>query len=191
MKKPLLIAGAALVAIAVPAIAAHHEGGHTMAKPDMTRADAEAKVKEHFAKVDANKDGAITREEVQARHQAMRAERQDAHFKAMDKDGNGSISRAEYDAGHAGPRPDGEKQAMGGMRHHRMGGGMAMGGKIFDRADADKDGKVTLAEASGAALAHFDKVDANKDGTVTAAERMDYWKNRKAEWRAGKADKAS
>ncbi len=186
MKKSFLIAGAALVALAVPAIAALHEGGPKMAMPDMTRADAEAKVKEHFAKADANKDGAITKEEAQAQRQAMRAERRDAHFKAMDKDGNGAISRAEFDAGH-----EGKARMADGMRHHRMGAGKRMGGRMFDRADADKDGKVTLAEATGTALSHFDKVDANKDGTVTAAERMEFWKNKKAEWRAGKADKAS
>ena len=62
MKKTLLIAGAAVLAIGVPALAAHHEGpkgDHPMMQ-DMTRADAEAKVKERFAMVDADKDGAIT-----------------------------------------------------------------------------------------------------------------------------------
>tara|TARA_R110000787_G_scaffold84077_1_gene180415 strand:+ start:637 stop:1230 length:594 start_codon:yes stop_codon:yes gene_type:complete len=195
MKKSFLIAGAAVLAIAVPAIAAHHEGGdhaaHKMMK-DMTRADVEAKVKDHFAMVDANKDGAITQDEIKARHEAMRAERKDAHFKKMDTNSDGSINRAEFDAAHSGMR-DGKGWSRGkGDGDHKMGHrghGMAMkmGGKMFEKADANKDGKVTLAEATSTALTHFDQVDADKNGTVTAAERMEYWKAKKAEWQAKKS----
>ena len=193
MKKSFLIAGAAVLAIAVPAIAAHHEGGdrpmHGMMMKDMTRADVPAKVKEHFAEVDANKDGAITQDEIKARHEAKRAERTDAHFKKMDADSDGSISRAEFDAAHSGMRDrmamrDGEHK-MGRRSHHGM--AMKMGGKMFEKADANKDGKVTLAEATSTALTHFDQVDADKNGTVTAAERMEFWKSKKAEWQAKKS----
>ncbi len=199
MKKSILIASAALAAIAVPAIAAHHEGdgGHKMMMADMTKADVEAKLKERFAMVDADKDGAITMEEIKAQHAAKRAERMDAHFKKMDADGNGSISRSEFDAAHA-DRQGKMKMAMrdgdgSGDRdgHRKMGHrghhGMKMGGKMFEMADADKDGKVTMAEAKTAAMAHFDKVDADKNGTITAQERMDYWKAKKAEWKASQA----
>lgn len=191
MKKSFLIAGAAVLAIAVPAIAAHHEGGdrpaHKMMK-DMARADVEAKVKDRFAMVDANKDGAITQDEIKARHEAKRAERKDAHFKKMDSNSDGSISRAEFDAAHSGMRDRMAKHDGGHKMGHR-GHGMAMkmGGKMFEKADANKDGKVTLVEATSAALAHFDQVDADKNGTVTAAERMEYWKAKKAEWQAKKS----
>ncbi len=201
MKKSLMIAGAAIVAIAVPAIAAHHAGGHDgmreMMTKDMTRAEMQAMVKDHFAAADANKDGAITKEEVKARHEARRAERMDAHFKKMDADGNGSISREEFDAGHAarhGKMADsgGESQPTMKMRHGgRHGMAMGMHGKMFDMADANKDGKVTLAEAQSAAMTHFDKVDGDRNGTITPAERMDFWKAKKEEWRAKTADKTS
>ena len=201
MKKTMLIAGAAMIAVTIPAIAAHHEGsgdGHKMMMQDMTRADVEAKVKDHFAKVDGNKDGAVTQDEMKAFREARRAKMQDAHFKKMDANGDGSISRDEFDTAHAArhdkmAKGDGEghrKWKEGRRGHHGM---MAtkMGGHIFKKADANNDGKVTLAEAEIAALAHFDKVDADKNGTVTAAERMDYWKAKKDEWRAKKAEKPS
>jgi Ca2+-binding EF-hand superfamily protein len=48
--------------------------------------------------------------------------------------------------------------------HHGHKGGM------MSRADANKDGKVTLAEALAAGMAHFDKKDANRDGAITKDE---------------------
>ena len=198
MKKTLLIASAALVAVAVPAIAMHHEGNSIM-KPDMTRAQMEAMVKDHFAKADANKDGAVTKEEAKASMENRRADRLEDHFKAMDTNGDGSISREEFFGGH--------KPGAGGMAMHAdddagsphpMGGrgqamknmGMQMGNRMFEKADVNNDGKVTLAEATKAAMTHFDKMDADKNGTVTAGERMDFMKAMMKEWRAGKAGKS-
>jgi len=188
MKKSYLVAGAAILAVAVPSIAAHHEGGkaghHGHMMKDMTRADVEAKVKTKFAMLDADKDGAVTQEEMKAHRAAKRAARMDAHFKNMDTDSDGSISRAEFDAAHAKKH---HKMADRGKRgHHRMKHHGMMKGHMFKKADANGDGKVTLAEATAKALAHFDKVDADKNGTVTGAERMDFWKAKKAEWKAKK-----
>lgn len=219
MKKAILIAGAAAIAVAIPAIAAQVADGagpRMMMQADMTRAQVEAKVKEKFAAVDANKDGAVTMEEINAARTARHAQRMDDRFKAMDTNTDGSISRAEFDAaheqmmgqmapgdgpgmgggmgggmgpGHQGLMHDGPGMGMGsgpGMMHGMGKGGPGMGMKfsprMFERADANKDGKVTLAEANKAALAHFDEVDANKNGTVTAQERMDFWKSKRADW---------
>ena len=43
---------------------------------------------------------------------------------------------------------------------------------MFDDGDADKDGKITLAEAKAAALRGFDEADTNHDGIVTPDERV-------------------
>lgn len=205
MKKAFLIAGAAVIAVAIPAIAAQVADAprpHMMMKADMTRAQVEAMVKEKFAMADTNKDGAITMAEVDAARAARHAERMDARFKAMDANNDGSISRAEFDAAHERMGPQGmgrgEGPGMGagmGPGHHGMGpgmmhgmgkGGPGMGMKfnagMFERADANKDGKVTLAEETKAALTHFDEVDADKNGTVTAQERMNFWKSKRADW---------
>lgn len=207
MKKSLLIAGAAIMAVAVPALAAPQAAPSSAAAAapmmkDITRADVEARVKDQFAQYDANKDGTVTREEISAHRQAKRAERQDARFKAMDKDANGSISRAEFDAAHArrGPGHDGKAaaaktdgaapDAARDRGHHghgkgRMGHGMKGHGMFGfgGMADANKDGNITLAEATSAALARFDKMDANKDGTLTAQERKDAMQQMREQWK--------
>jgi hypothetical protein len=61
------------------------------------------------------------------------------------------------------------------MRMHRMGGGMGMGGlrgAMFEMADANRDGRVSLQEATDAAVRHFDMADANHDGRLAPEERM-------------------
>ena len=65
--------------------------------------------------------------------------------------------------------------------------GMKMGEHLFEKADANNDGKVTLAEALKAANARFDAMDTNKDGTVTAGERMDYMKAKMRDWKSARA----
>ena len=132
-----------------------------------TRAEAQAKAQARFTRMDANKDGKLD--------QADRAARRAAMFDRIDADKNGQISRAEFDAMHQrGPhaaKADGAergpgKHRWGGRGHHR--GGMKMMGRM---ADADKDGAVTQAEFTTAALQRFDRTDADKDGTVTKEER--------------------
>lgn len=205
MSKTLLIAGAAIVAIAAPAIAMHSHGDGAaqmpMMMPDMTRAQMEAKVKEFFAETDSNKDGALTKEEAKAQMAERRMDRIEDHFKAMDSNNDGSISRDEFMAGHKamegkhGGHGDGDMPASpahGASPPMKMHGGMdmkmgmKMGERLFDKADANNDGKVTLAEALKAASARFDAMDANKDNTVTAAERMDYMKAKMKDWRGSK-----
>jgi hypothetical protein len=41
---------------------------------------------------------------------------------------------------------------------------------LFEMADTNHDGRVSLAEAQAAALAHFDKADINHDGTISPDE---------------------
>lgn len=178
MNKKILVTALCGVAIAIPALAAMEHGDMSaMHAGPMTKAAVEAKIKAHFAKVDANSDGYIIKTEADAAHTNMMGEKRDRHFKSMDANSDGSISRAEFDAQHGsgaagGEGHDGEHQ--GGMMRHgsHMGRHMAlMGNHMFERADADKDGRVSLAEALVKPMAHFDKVDANKDGTITPEER--------------------
>ena len=73
-----------------------------------------------------------------------------------------------------------------GMRH---GGGMPMGGMWFERADANKDGKVSLAEASAGALAMFDRADADKNGTISPEEHKAARDAMRAKWQERRAGK--
>ena len=164
--KRLMIGASAIALLTIPAwaIAEKH---HDMRGPQ-TRAEVEARVKEHFAEVDKNKDGVITKEEADSFRAAKRTEMRDKRFTMLDANKDGQISREEFDA----PRSDkgGMDDGMRGM--HRRGMGMMRGhGDMFAKADANSDGKVTLSEATGRALEMFDRADANKDGIVTPEER--------------------
>jgi hypothetical protein len=180
---------------------------------EMTRDEAVRHVRDLFAKLDANRDGYVTREEAGSFHDhAMRrahqmvmrsdgtkrfergdiekrlAERgihigdRGATFDRLDTNKDGSISRQEFTTAQPqmrqervfvmrdgvdarGPGRPGTK-----MRMHRM-GGAGFGGHLFDRADANKDNRVSLAEAQAAVLAHFDRADTNRDGRITPDER--------------------
>ena len=190
MKKTPWIAGAALAAtLGVAAYAAAPDG------PPKTRAEVQARVAEHFKKADANGDGFVTKAEADAARATMKAkfaerreERRDERFAMLDTDKNGSLSKDEFSA--RPPRSEdmehGRMHRGHGMRH---GGGMAMGGMWFERADANKDGKVSLAEASAGALAMFDRADANKDGTISPEEHEAARDAMRAKWQERRAGK--
>ncbi len=187
MKKLTLTISAVALALAGTAYAAQ-EGGMRMKDPmgdkTVTRAEAEAKAKEHFAMMDVNSDGKLDK--------ADHAARQLEHFKKMDTDRNGSISQAEFLAAHQ-RGPGNEHSGMGGpdgkmaMPHERgahEGGPRGAGGKhgkrgmdgghkmmMLHMADANKDGVITRDEMVGGMLKHFDMTDTNKDGKVTPEER--------------------
>lgn len=85
-----------------------HGGGMAMLKQADANADgittvaeAQAKLLQRSAAMDGNQDGSISVDELEAFHQARRAERRNARFAAMDADKNGSVSVAEFTAGHA------------------------------------------------------------------------------------------
>lgn len=179
MKK--FVIGASAVALLAGSAWAIADKDHKDMRGPQTRAAVEAKVKEHFARIDANKDGAITKEEADAFKTARRGEMRDRMFAALDADKNGQISRDEFNT--RPERKDGEGR-WGRHGHHR---GMGMHGGMFERADANGDGKVTLAEATGKALERFDAADTNKDGTVTPEERRAGWQK----WKEERRDKAS
>jgi Ca2+-binding EF-hand superfamily protein len=172
-----------------------------MSNKVMTRDEVAAHVRDMFARLDTNKDGYITREELGSMREHLMAMRggkaggfaagamphldRGAMFDRLDTNRDGSISRQEYMSAQpqvrtqrvvireAGP----EAGTPGGpgapnMRMHRMGMGMGFGGRLFDMADANHDGRVSLAEAQAAALAHFDRADTNRDGKITPEERQ-------------------
>lgn len=197
-RKSLLVAlcGAAL---AVPALAVGAHAMHEQMSGPITRTDVEKMVKEHFIKVDANGDGYIMKAEADAARGKMITDMRGEHFKKMDANGDGSISRAEFDAQHSEPMAmshEKHEEAPAGMamKHdgpHRPGMAMLMmrhhGGGMFERADADKDGRVSLTEALAKRLALFDKVDTDKDGKISPEER----KAAREKWRDERHSKHS
>lgn len=96
-----------------------------------------------MAAADANKDGAISKEELQAQS--------DARFAEMDKNKDGKIAADE--------RPAGGQGGGGG------GGGFGLG-----RADTDGDGAISQAEMRASTDQRFARMDANSDGKIDATE---------------------
>ena len=170
-------AAAASVAVIAPAIAQTAQiapqAHRVMSMQPMTRAQVVERVQTHFAKLDSNKDGFVTKEEAQAVREARRVEitkrvqdRGDQRFDRMDANHDGSISRQEFDSARQAMTSRGDRGNRVSM--HRMHGGMM--GNLFKMADANKDSRVSLQEATAAAAAHFDAADLNHDGTLTPEE---------------------
>ena len=169
-----------------------------------TRDEVVARVREHFAQLDTNRDGFLTKAEAEAgraqmkariagkrdERRARRMERRDpaVAFDRLDANKDGVLSREEFArgrerrveriviretpgaAGVTTPAPPAPPEGMArGLRMHRFGG--MIGGRMFDMADVNKDGRVSLQEATDAAVRHFDMADANRDGRITPEER--------------------
>ena len=200
--RKLLIGGAALLASAAAvAQIAPAPAPQAKAAKVHTRADVQAKVTEHFAKLDTNRDGSVTKAEADRARAALRGQfaerrkerrenRRENAFERIDANRDNAISRAEWDA-HAAQREqriasrdrngDGRPDRR---RMHRGGHGMAaLGGHMFDMADSNRDGRVTLQEAQTAALRHFDMADANRDGQITPDERRQMHQRMRAQHR--------
>lgn len=95
----------------------------------------------HFDRLDENGDGALTRDELDARQREF--------FDAADADRDGRLTQDEMRAHHEKKRAE--------RRGKRLG-------------DANGDGKVSKAEYEAAAEERFRKLDKNKDGFISDAE---------------------
>ena len=198
--KKLLIGGAAF-ALAVPALAQVAPAPPPQMQHAMkvqTRAEVQAKVAEHFARVDTNRDGFVTKAEAEAAMQAFRGKRGEKRaewrgqaFERLDTNRDGAITRAEWDAAQAQRQQRVAARDQNGDGHpdakrfgHR---GMMgdFGGHMFEMADTNRDGRVSLQEAQSAALQHFDMVDTNRDGRITPEERMQMHQKVRAERQHG------
>jgi Ca2+-binding EF-hand superfamily protein len=98
---------------------------------------------QHFAELDTNKDGRLSREEFQAKRGQL--------WTAADADNDGAVTLAEA------------QQAS-----EKMVAEFAQ--KRFAKLDTDRDGKVTKAEAAHMPEQRFTRLDTNNDGALTQAE---------------------
>ena len=131
--------------------AAYAQAGSAPDRAPLTRAAAEQRSAAMFARMDANRDGVLDRADREARRKAA--------FDRLDADDSGTFSFEEFSA----------------IREQRLGRGMGARGDRHGpgarRADGNRDGTLTQAEFTQAALGRFDRVDLDKDGTISADER--------------------
>jgi Ca2+-binding EF-hand superfamily protein len=108
----------------------------------------------HLKEMDTNGDGAISKKEFNAFH--------DARFKDLDGNKDGKISQDEMGAMHGGMRGKGPM----------MGGGL-MFDQRFAEVDVNGDGALSKDEAEigmPMLFSNFDAYDTNKDGKITRDE---------------------
>jgi Ca2+-binding EF-hand superfamily protein len=131
----------------------HKKFAMRLAGHDLSRPDRGAM----FDRLDTNRDGAISRQEFLSAEPQVNERRV-----IVMRDGDGPIE--------VGGGPDAAPGAPHAkiMRMH----GMGMHGHMFESADANRDGRVSLQEMTNAAAQHFDAADANHDGTLSPEERM-------------------
>ncbi|MEY2926423.1 MAG: hypothetical protein RL367_900 [Pseudomonadota bacterium] len=144
------------LAMTVPALALPTSTASKAEKRD----DRLGMVKQHFALLDANHDGYVTKTEVLALNGKQSTDRTEQRFKAADGNHDGMISRTEYSSGgKRGGKTDQNATPYFGTR-------------MFAAADINRDGKMTESEMADNVRAWFDGADSNHDGVLTADERQ-------------------
>ncbi len=156
MSHPMIVA---VVAASLLATASAAAGQAKPAAPaggaPLARAQFITDMDSEFRKMDADKNGQLTKTEIEQYQKlqavAQAAARNKALFTQLDTDKSGQLSKAEF-AKIATPAPAANAQP------------------ILASRDVNRDGQVSLVEHRTATLANFDRLDSDKDGIVTPAE---------------------
>ena len=148
MKVRLNSVFALLIACSASAVSAQASQG-------LPRASFLTAIDGEFRKMDADKNGIVTRVEIEMFQRvvavAEAGERNRALFEQLDSDKNGQVSQAEFRKLAAPPTVNAQP--------------------MLSRYDTNRDGKVGQIEYRTVKLTRFDQIDADKDGTITNAEQ--------------------
>jgi hypothetical protein len=121
----------------------------------IARAQFIAEMDSQFHTIDADKNGQLTRSEIEQFDKLSADDRAKARNRALiaqlDTNKNGQLSPTEF-AALSPPSAAANAQPM------------------LTREDSNRDGQISLVEHRSATLANFDRLDTNKDGVVTTAE---------------------
>jgi Ca2+-binding EF-hand superfamily protein len=185
-------AGVAAQPATAPAVQKQDHAGPTRVQ---TRAEVVNHVRTMFGTLDSDRDGFVTKAEAQAAraHRGDKLRRAHAQrgaaagakaFDRFDANNDGTISRAEWDSRTAERRQKRAARATHGKNGGRL-TAAGLRGRMFDAADANRDSRISFAEAQNAALQHFDRLDLNRDGSLTPEERRQAREQRRAQRRRG------
>lgn len=182
MKKTILatLLGATLLgSTAYAAVQQAPSRGDPMMKADtngdgiLTRQEVLAAADARFAKLDADKNGQISREE----HSAAKPHRSGMRKPTGADDGKRAAFRQKMlerlDTDKDGKLSDAERQAARQQRQARHAEGGKRGGHdaMAKHFDGNGDGLVTLTEMRATVTTHFERVDTNRNGSIDKAER--------------------
>jgi Ca2+-binding EF-hand superfamily protein len=157
-------------------IALAHGGGKGLARFDrdgngaVTRDEMRTTALERFDKMDANHDGRLTLDEIQAAHRERAAQ----HFAAKDVNKDGKLTKdelpnmpdevfARLDTNKDGALTPDELAAKAGRFQE-------FAAKRFQHEDTNGDGAITKDEVLAAADKRFTRMDTNGDGVITQDE---------------------
>lgn len=195
MRKMIVLGGVAALAVSGAALAqtGNNDG------PRGWRMDPDARVSQaefvdravsRLSAMDADGDGVVSREEMQAHRQARMGEMRDRMFQRMDANSDGSITRAEYDAAHAqrAERMSERRAERGEAGQRRAWRGHRGGHRMGMRLDRDGQG-VNIEQARQRATEQFARMDADGDGFVTGAEMRAHHEARRADRQARRAER--
>src|SRR5688500_446581 len=141
------LVGLAAVAGLAPALAEAPSGKHGHMGMPTTRAEVAQKAQQHFAKVDSNNDGFVTKEEADAaasaRHDRIggRVEERGSHmFERFDSNADGTVTKSEAEAVFATKSVDIAHVGPGDRKPKHNWEALSA------RYDSNKDGAISKAE---------------------------------------------
>ena len=153
--KPYVLVGMLLVAGLSSAAIGQTSASGAAANGNVPRTDYIATMDTEFRKMDGDKNGQVTRTEVETFERGaalgQARARAQAKFAELDTDRNGQISPVEFNKLITGtPEVDGRR--------------------LIGALDTNKDGQISLIEHRAGKLSYFDRIDSDKDGVVSLAE---------------------
>ena len=156
---PRLAAAGTVLALVVTAPAFGQAANTAAAPQTITRTALTQQLDSEFKDLDANKDGKLTKTEIQTAMTSRAAQAQTEMrqqlktvFDKIDTNHNGQISLTEFQA------------------QQKITADPAKVDARIQELDTNKDGSVSAEEYRNGTLTQFDKLDTNKDGTVSPAE---------------------